>query len=728
MSHTLEELNNLYNDAENCDKSIFNEMKSNILLVSGDHYKKVSSRISRNLENTSASDEQKLRLTMNHTQKISKTIKNGILAHAPDVTPLPYNENEPSDQKNAEISKSVWEDGKESQNFADKRNDWVDCFSDIGEVCTFTYQDPSKGKFVGYNQKTNDAGEPLFIDRMGAFTPMPTDEFGQPHELAPDEENPKFSGELVIETVLPFNLLRDANAEDMKLSPWYCIRKMIPVKDAKKFAIDCGMDPSEADRVISESASTTFKVFDQNLGYHKDADGQMLLRWYFFRQSRQYPRGYFYVTADSYAIISEGELPGGEDPDCFPIVWEGYDKIPTSARARSWIKHIRPYQAEINRCSSEISTQQIHLGYPKVLISKGSQVGKGISKAGVRFIPISGAPPVFMETRNGENYFEYLKMKIEEMYRVAGVNEMDVEQNGQLDPYAMIYRSLRDKKKFSIYAQKFERFLIQVCKTYLKLAQLYYDDQKIIRAAGRKEIVNIAEFKNVQPWDIKIKVVPVTDDVDSTVGKMIEIQNIIQYAGKDLPEEVKGKLFRLMPYLNEEQAFEELTINYDMAMDMILAMDRGETFTPNDFDDAERMVKTLIGRMRKSDFKYLSPQIRMNYQNLRSYYEGLVVKQQEEIKRAQQGFIPTSGDLVKVDLNEVNPVTGNPRRLALPADALDWLKKKIADQGLAQDRLMEIRNQAELANIANRFNTGNQGVGEIQGLMSGQTPMAQGGY
>ena len=68
----ISELNQYYLDAESADQSIFADMRSNLLLVSGDHYNKSQSSFHKRLrDNKEVSQEQKLRLTKNHIQNIN---------------------------------------------------------------------------------------------------------------------------------------------------------------------------------------------------------------------------------------------------------------------------------------------------------------------------------------------------------------------------------------------------------------------------------------------------------------------------------------------------------------------------------------------------------------------------------------------------------------------------------------------------------------------------------
>src|SRR3954469_10760630 len=102
--HSIEELNQLYSESETCDKEIFAEQRSNLLLIAGEHYNKRKNEFYRRIrDNKELSEEQKLRLTKNHIQKIIKTYVNNVISAAPGVGFEPKNDNELQDQKAAEL-------------------------------------------------------------------------------------------------------------------------------------------------------------------------------------------------------------------------------------------------------------------------------------------------------------------------------------------------------------------------------------------------------------------------------------------------------------------------------------------------------------------------------------------------------------------------------------------------------------------------------------------------
>src|SRR4051812_4197737 len=84
-----------YNDSETTHATLFAEQRSNLLLVAGNHYTNKGSKFAQRLKDIeSISKTQKIRLTKNHIQRITKTYVNNILMYAPGVGVMPKNEAE----------------------------------------------------------------------------------------------------------------------------------------------------------------------------------------------------------------------------------------------------------------------------------------------------------------------------------------------------------------------------------------------------------------------------------------------------------------------------------------------------------------------------------------------------------------------------------------------------------------------------------------------------------
>lgn len=143
----LADLNKLYFEADSIDSSLFSEMRSNVLLVVGDHYTKKGSRFWKRLrDEKNISTETKIRVTKNHIQKITKTLINNISTYAPGVTVSAKNEQELQDQKAAELNKSVWQDLKHRHKLNKRFREHLEDYVNIGETYCKVFFDPSAGE------------------------------------------------------------------------------------------------------------------------------------------------------------------------------------------------------------------------------------------------------------------------------------------------------------------------------------------------------------------------------------------------------------------------------------------------------------------------------------------------------------------------------------------------------------------------------------------------------
>lgn len=683
---TIDELNQLYFQAENADRAVFAEQRSSILLIAGDHYNNKNSRQwSRIRDSKELSNDTKLRLTKNHMQKITKAYLNNLVASSPNVKIIPRDEKSAQDRKCAELNQSVWEYSRDKIKFPMKvqalAKDYVDC----GETAVKIFWDPNAGDFVGYEQ----AIDPLTEE------PQTDPETG---ELMPDESKPVFSGQLKIEQIHPFNLLRDPACTNMDEAAWLGIRKMVNLEDLKALV---GNDEAKL-KMIQPSVRDEYMVFNTSQNSYEKTQNQALVVEYYFRPCSRYPRGYFYITT-KHGILFHGELPYG----IFPIEYVGFDPVQTSARHQSIVKQLRPYQIEINRTASKIAEHQI-TSDDKILIQSGTKIASGGVLPGIRAIQYSGQPPTVLTGRAGEQYASYMAGQIDEMYEVANLREEREERNKQEgDPMAMFYRSVKDQRKFSLYVEKFEEFLKRIAQTYLGLAKHYFTPDMLIPMVGKSEYVNIPEFKTTKDIFYSIEIKPMADDVNTMVGKMMTVKHALQYVGNQLGKEDIGKMLRTMPFANFDESFSDMTLDYDLAENFILALERGENPQPAKSDNKVYMLKRLDKRMREPDFATLPPQVQEKYALAKEIYQEMQTMEMVELQRAQQGFIPLDGPLIKTDLQiEMPNSTGGVKitRAAFPVTALQWLQKQIEAQGTTQQMLQDQLSNAELASLAGRLN------------------------
>lgn len=677
-------LNELYKNSENCDKEFFSEARVNIQLVAGDHYNRTNSKYwNRVRESRLVNNEQKIRITKNHIGRIARLYQNFILSGSPSVTISPKQEKEIQHQKMAELHSSVLAHIKEKHSIDRKISLWCKDYVEIGEVATKVFWDPMAGIQVGWEPQIDPLTDQPMLDEMG-----------QPVA----SETPVMSGDLIFEHVHGFDLLRAPGIKSLDESPYLIIRKMESVKDLmKKFGAD-----DEKKSFIKESSEDTFRVFYNQAGSREAVKGMVMVREFYFKPCAQYPDGYYQITTEA-GILEEGKLPFG----IFPIVHAGFDEITTSPRSRSIIRQLRPYQIEINRAASKMAEIQVTIGSDQVWYQAGSKPSSGASKPGIRENSYIGAQPIVIPGRVGEQYFSYIESQINEMYQIADVADLDKEINGQIDPYTLLFRSLRQKQKFHFYGSKFNRFVIDVHKVALSLFKRYANPNLLIPVLGKNEQVNISEFKNANDLCHEVKIEEMSDDVETKLGKQISLNHILQYVGPQLDKKDIGKFLRLSPYLNMEKMFEDMTQDYDNLNNDILALDRGQMPQANPYDNHEYMVKGLTSRMKQPDFKFLPPQIQQMYQMKLQEHEGILTQQQEQIKQAQSGFVPSGGYLVVCDLYVPVPDSpGKTQRVRVPSESLSWLLKKLEVQGSTQKALEQIGNNQAVADMAAMLNQG----------------------
>ncbi len=692
----ISDLNEIYREAEEVDKKQFVKMRSNILLAAGDHYTKNVNRNAQNItrvrENTKLTTQTKLRLTQNHIYRIVKTYANSILSKVPGVRPTPKNESEMQDRKDAELNDAVWQDAKDRHKINYKARSWVEQFVGVSEFALKVYWDPEKGDHVGYEALVDEMGQPVVeeaVDEYGQVVVQPV------LAQVPDKNRPVMTGDYCYEEIPCYNLMRDPEATTMEDSPYLIIRKFV-----KKKALREKYPDENKSKFVDGNPDEKFIIFDSSRYEYRAVKDECVVKEMYYRPCRRYPNGYYYVFTQA-GILEQGELPYG----IFPIVWAGFDEYVSTPRARSIVEVARPYQAEINRAASQEATHQVTLGDDKVLYQSGSKLAQGALLPGVRGIAYNGVPPTILPGRNGSQFGEYVQRKISDMYRACLLDEVMTEKSMQLEPHSLLYRSMSQKSIFVPYIMKWERFMQQVCELTLEVARHYLPDEKVIAAIGRNEQVNLPEFRNTKKLCYDIKLESVSDDAETLLGKQINFQHILQYVGNQLDPKDVGKILKNMPYVNNEDNFSDLTIDEDNVTNDMLAIERGEMPSLNPHDDNIFYIKKLTHRMKQPDFVYLQPQVQQIYQQFLQIHMQEEARKAEEIKRAQQGFIPTDGALIACDMyveNKEDP-TKAPKRARVPQKAMAWLMEQMEIQGDTMDQL-ESLERSSLAQLAGQIN------------------------
>ncbi len=281
------------------------------------------------------------------------------------------------------------------------------------------------------------------------------------------------------------------------------------------------------------------------------------------------------------------------------------------------------------------------------------------------------------------------------MYQACGVDYLLADKQQQsADPYALLYRSITQKAVFTPYLEKYEAFEKDVFKCALALARGYLTDFNMIKVVGKKEIMNVQAFKQmpVDAYDIKIEAT--SSDTETRFGKILTTIQTLQYAGNNMEPEQIGQLIKQLPYGNKAEIFNPLTVNYDTAVNIVLALDRGEMPEVPQYSNIDYILKALANRTVQSDFRFLPPNIVNNYWTLIKQLETIKSQQLLQAQQAQQGMIPMSGFLVTCNASIQGP-DGKVQRIKIPADALSWLVEKAKAQGLQVQQMLALPDQMQ---------------------------------
>ena len=656
----IDKLRKMYSAGKQCDDQVFAEQRTNILLRAGDHYNRKAKNIVDEIRHKGAvQTKQKIRLVKNHIHRITNLFINSILEGNPSVTTVPYNDNELGDVKSSEMNNAVLEWVKQTNNWERKQEKFVHDFIVVGECWGKIRWDYSKGPVVAQ-------------DESGKFIR---------------------AGEFVIDRVFAFDLKRDPTARDIHECEWWIHETMVGMEELKE-AVKT-LAPEKVEELSASTPKEYYKIFDANTGNYKDVKEQVAVKELFYKPNQKYPSGYYVMFVDDF-IISEGPLPFG----IFPLIGEGFDEMTTSPRSTSIIKVCRPYQVEINRASSKQAEHQIQLGDDKVFVQKGTKLSSGGLLNGVRAIQYSGQVPIIQPGRTGEHYAPYAQAQVREMYEACGLQSvLEDKAPSSGDPYQLLFRSMKEKKKFVKYVCKYERFEIELFSKILKMAKQYLGPEHLIKLAGRSEQVNIPEFKRMKDDGFQIKVIPQSGDVETKFGKILSLTQVMQYAGSSLSPDQLGEVIKELPTGNKNQAFSTLTADTDNMRNDILAMDRIEPVLVNPYDNHQFYIQGLNHRMKKSDFKFLPPEAQQLYHQKIQQHEAIFAQQQQDLQQQQLGMVPQGGFLTTVNASWNNPVTGRVERIKVPSEAIKWLVDKLNAQGAYVAEQSQLPSQSQ-ANVA----------------------------
>lgn len=676
----------MYSSAKDVDSAVFAEMKSNCRLVAGDHYlKSVHRDVERLKLSKSIASDIKIRLTQNHIARASNFWVNAILNAAPDVQILPRNKYEEGDKKAAELNASVKAYVDDQNEIEEVKYKLCRDFFDTGEAHVKCFYDPEVGPLVD-----------------GDYIELRNPETGEVVDFY-QEQFPM--GMTKIERIIPFNLLRDPAATERNNIRWHIYRKMM---DKQELLSMIPQEDEEKRKAVQESSEETMQVYDNFSNTYRESKKVLVLEMY-IKPNRIYPKGYFYIFT-MMGDLFEGELPGG----IYPIISVTFDEVSGSPRGVSRIKQLRPIQGEINRSISKMAEHQVTLGDDKLILRAGGKLVESNKIGGIRALQISGGglEPTILPGRAGDQFLNYWTTQVQMFDRIAELPEIDQDKANAQDPYALMLFSMRQKKRYSLYAEKFERFLKNLTGTALRITKHHIPNASLIPMVGRHETVNIDEFKSTDDISFQIMLKPRTDDPVGLVAEQFQINQILQYAGANLDPIDIGEIISDLPFLRNKSVVSRGKSLSDRARNMILKLDKGVDVRVSEKDDAAYMLNRLDSRMIESDFDFITAKtpdgqqipneyIQQLYEQKRQEYLALEQQMLQAKQMYEAGQIPTTGELVPVQLYTSKETADGGMTISreyMPHDSLIWLRDALIQRGMTESSLKGFSpsTQAEL--------------------------------
>jgi hypothetical protein len=639
---------------------LFKEQRRNILLDKGYHYHNPKGALKRYIDHPNFPDKARIRITKNHLNYIGRRWRNYLLDKAPGAGIFPQDDLEMKDQKTAELNRKVWMGAVNRHQLRSRFNDYTYQFIVPGELAVFVNWNYQKGIYQGSEIEVGPDDQPI----------------GEPVNI--------WSGDFEFHVIDGWNLVTEQNARRFEETD--CAFRMFIDSDKLKRMYQ--NDPAKLE-MIGKCSNDVYNTFDSATGrMDRDTSGKVEVWYYFTRPSDLYPEGHFWIQT-ALGDLEEGDLPGTGTGRgiVWPIVYENYESSGDTCRGNSGFRHLISSQMNINRLKSKGLENSIAMSGDKFITQKGSKVRRSQTDptAGADIFEYTGLKPDFEQGTAGEQFLAQISAELSEMYQLAGLDDQEIDKM-PVDATATLFRSVSQKAKFDLAIKKFEDFVVRFCATVLEMARIYYSDEMLAGDIGSNEIVNIPEFRTADPLRYRIIVLPQDDDANTIMGKSLQTTTFLQYAAPYLDKNVIGILGQTLPYLNKEPAFREINLNYRLVTNMILALDRGEWVEIYESDPNDYIIPRLRARTLEADFKILHPFFKQMYMQQISQREALEKQKLDFMRMAEVGAIPTSGDVVRVNLY-TKGTDGQPHRVWLPSETIKWVMQKLEQQGIAQQIL-----------------------------------------
>lgn len=707
------------------DEPHFSEQRINSQLVSGLHFTHQNMELPSHVYIDDASGGTEVEIAVNYLGKYSRIKQNKLVMHAPMVRVVSKSDDERVDRKASELAQRVWEDIVYRHEFRRLIKLWAYDYVVLGECIARISWDRDRGTLEGVVNKSKDSAGMGYDE---GFRLHGTDG-GVVGGTYPSDMEPVsnvvgvFSGDLSIERVEPWNLIRPEECKDIKDAEWLCIDRYMHINTVRNWFNN---DPDKRAKIFAggDDAYNSHYMYDLSNGFHQ-VNRHVRVSELYYRPCSDFPRGY-YVYFTNNCILFEGELPLGE----FPIVYRGQLSSVGNCRHHSIIRDAKPVQAEINRCVGKAIQHSLTLGDDKIFMPQGSKISDKIQEPGSRVLLYASQlqqQPVVIEGRTGIQHMDHAERFVSLLKDIFDERDPGDQSGGGRglgqDPMAMLFASYQEQERNSFYGSEFEQFLVKTCEGILKFARSFYTDRQLLSALGDNEYAAVEDFRGHALRDT-VEVAPISDSANSVFGKQRAFELALQYASSQLPPKDIGLILQGMPLGNKDVAFQSLNLDHQIADGLLRNLDNGRDVPIDPLgEDLQFMVKTLTTQIKLPGFKQKSWEVRELYKKKLYEYQQIMAEQQSREMELNMKSIPTDGPLVKISgLHVENPAGGSKTTVParLPLRSLYWLMDRLKQRGISQEQLMglDMASREQVLRMASQMASGG-GTQQLPPAMEG---------
>ena len=229
---------------------------------------------------------------------------------------------------------------------------------------------------------------------------------------------------------------------------------------------------------------------------------------YWERPSPKYPDGRLIITTDD-VLLYEGPLP----EDCFgdlPHFHFTFQDLLYGELARGVVEDMIPLQDDYNDTLKKIDRYKVQAGH--LLIPRGANIKKAVTEdqtTVIMYNPVGGEPKYMQPGSPPQFLFENLmriKADLQDITMTHDVTKARVPSNVR-SGYAIQLLQEKDEDELEPFLVSFENKLATMCELVLKMMNLYYKEERIVRIAGRDKKLEVHRYTGDSlkgPWRIKI--------------------------------------------------------------------------------------------------------------------------------------------------------------------------------------------------------------------------------